>query len=107
MISKPATKEPIELPMLAIITINKTLRKRFLKKYFDEKMSRGMLLMSWTVGLLIVASTRPVNHPQAISGFKLVNGAATRDVRMLRGCPKDKAVNAAANNPFQRAHDES
>ena len=107
MISRPAAKEPMELPILAMITISSTLRKRFLKKYFSEKISLGMLLMSWTVGFLIVASTRPVIHPQAISGFKVVNGAATREVRMLKGCPKDRAVKTAAGTPVQSAHDDS
>ena len=107
MISRPAMKDPIELPILAMMTISNTLRKRFFKKCFNEKMSLGMLLISRTVGFLIVASTKPVSQPQATNGFKLVNGAATRDVRILRGCPKDTAVNAAASNPFHRTHDES
>ena len=94
----------MELPILAIITINKTLRNRFLKKPFIVKISLEMLLISCTTGFLIVASTRPVTQPQAISGFNVVNGAATNEVKILKGCPKDKAVNKAASTPVQRTH---
>ena len=75
-----------------------------MKKPFSEQISLEMLLMSCTTGFFIVASTRPVSHPQAISGFKVVNGAATNEVRILKGCPKDKAVNKAASTPVQRIH---
>lgn len=103
-ISKPTMKEPMELPILAIITINKTLRKRFVRKPFTVNISLGILLISSTTGFLIVASTSPVSQPQAINGFKVVNGAATNEVKILKGCPKDKAVNKAAKTPVQRIH---
>ena len=92
----------MELPRFAIITIIKIRKNRFLKKPFKEKISSGTLFTSWTVGFRRLASTSPVNHPQATRGFREEKGAIIKEVRMLRGCPRAMAVKSAANELFQR-----
>ena len=69
--SSPAIMVPIELPILAIITISRVRRKRLWKKPFTLKISFEMLLTSSTFGLRIWASINPANHPDASKGFKV------------------------------------
>ncbi len=74
MMSAPAIKVPSELPRFAITMMRNTLKKRFLKKPLKLKISSGILFISCTVGFLNVASTSPVSHPHATSGFNDVKG---------------------------------
>ena len=102
-----ATNVPMELPIFDIITTASALRKRFLKNLLKLNISCEILLISWTVGFRMVASTRPASQPQARNGFMDVKGAVTSAVRILRGCPSTTAVNRAASPLFHNTHTDN
>ena len=69
------------------------------------KISSGILFTSSTVGFFKLASTTPANHPHASTGFIEVKGAATKAVKILKGCGKHKAVKIAAKTELNKNQD--
>ena len=76
---------PMTLPMFANTTTSNTFVSLFVHQPFAVFKSSFNASKSFTLGLRIIASVSPANHPAAKSGFKELIGAARNAVRIDNG----------------------
>lgn len=98
-------KVAIEEKIFAIAVTHKTFKALFLKAFLKDKISSLMEVKSLTLGLLAKSWANPANQPAANKGERELIGAATKAVRMAKGCPNTRAVPSADMEPLIKIHD--
>lgn len=105
IIELAAMNVAIEEKILAIAVTHKTFKALFLNAFLKDNISSLIEVRSLTLGLLAKSCAKPANQPAANKGDRELIGAATKAVRMAKGCPKTSAVPSADMEPLMRIHD--